>query len=178
MPHRHLPAAMAFALSLAGCGPAREDQTPEQVQAELAKAVMPKPGLWAMHYEVMSFAAPGMPDAAVESARREVAARGRLGQLKCVTEATLAAARSGEVLGKSDMFCPPIYFKNDGAAYDSVWLCRSRYDDATVEARGTATAERDVSTIQVNSSIPGSPAGRYTMELVLTTERQGDCPAG
>lgn len=175
--HSLIP-TLALALLLTGCGTTREDQTPEQVQAELAKAVMPKPGLWAMHYEVKSFEAPGMPDAAVASARREVEARGRLGQLKCVTEATLAAARTGEVLGKQDMFCPPIYFKNDGAAYDSVWLCRSRYDDATVEARGSAKAERDVATIEVNSSIPGSPAGRYTMEVVLTTERRGDCPAG
>ena len=175
--YSHIFAAGALALILTACGTVRAEQTPEQVQAELAKAVTPRPGLWSTHFEVKDMASSDLPAAALESVEREMAARGRLGQLTCVTEATLAAARSGVMLGLPDLFCPAAYFKTDGPSYDGVWLCRSRYDDATIEAQGTSTLEGDISTININSSIPGSSSGRFTMVLAVTTARTGDCPA-
>jgi hypothetical protein len=179
MPIPYLPGTgmIALACTLTGCGAVRAEQTPAQVTAELAKAVVPRPGLWATHFDLKDLGSSDLPAAALDSARREMAARGRLGQLTCVTAGTVSAARSGVMLGMPNLFCPAAYFKTDGPSYDGVWLCRSRHDDATIEAQGSSTLTRDVSTIIVNSSIPGSPRGRFTMELAVTTERIGDCPA-
>lgn len=173
-----LVSSVPLAVLLAGCEMMREDQTPDEVKAELAKAVLPQPGLWAMHFEVRSFEAAGVPAENVAKARKEIEARGRLGQLTCLTEASVAAARAGEVLGMNEMVCRVAYFKAEGEAYDGVWLCRAARDDATVEATGQSKADGDVSTLRVNSSIPGSQGLRFTMEVVATSKRKGDCPAG
>jgi len=174
-------APLAAAILLTACGGDADTNddgavTGEEVAAEAADLVHPKPGQYRTTLELMEFDAPGVPDAAKQQMQQIFTSGLAEGNTFCVTQAqvddngpeqmvrNLAEAdctmNSFDVSGNTvvaDMQCP-----GEGGATRSVKM------------DGQMTAESSTMTMTTEQDIPN--LGTTKMRVKVSSQRVGDCP--
>ena len=174
---RHFMSSVLLLPVLAGCGAAVPEQTPEQIRAEIAKIPPPRPGLWEAHFTLTEFSASGGPEGADERMRRELEARGRLGQVTCVTPESAKSAVEEGLVRYDGAFCQVQSLRVKDGGYDATLACE--HDNgvvATVELGEAPPGDTVRSTARVTGTLKSNPDARFTYAAEQTDKFKGKCP--
>lgn len=173
---RLFPVAVAFIPLLSACSMAQPPQSEAEVVAEMAKVAPPKPGRWSAHFELMAFAADGAPAEVADRIRRELAARGRLGQVMCLTPEMIEEAFKGKLTTYDGASCRVADFRTGEAGYTATLVCNYANEmNGTVKLSGDFGAELSRETAQVELALIREPDKRITYMLESRSELVGSC---
>jgi hypothetical protein len=163
---------------LAGCGMVQASQSEDEIKAEIAKLPHDRPGLWSAHEKITAFSVKGLPDSAEAGMRKEFEARGRLGQLRCLTPDLAAANHYEQLRAFGGGSCQVIAFHSDGTTYTGALQCNfANQASGSVEISGTGAGEVQTMAYAVDM-VPIKGAGPSIFYAGnATVERTGDCPA-
>lgn len=170
--------AIVLLISLSGCRIFEPPQSEEQIKAEIAKLPRNRPGLWSMHEELASFTAGGVPASVAARAQKELAARGRLGQVHCLTAEQASASHYDQLRGFGGGTCTVTAFHSDGTTFDAVLQCNYGNElTGSVELSGTGAGDVQHMDYAV-SMAPFKGEGRsMSYAGTATMELTGECPA-
>lgn len=172
---------LVAALLLAACGGGGEEAadgealTAEQVAAEAAGLVQPRPGQYRTSLELLEFSAPGLPDSAKEQMQQVFASGLAEGNTFCMTDEDAAANGPEEMvknLAESD--CEMKSFNVSGNSVTAEMQCpQEGGNQSTVRMDGTMTAESSSMAMDMTQQIAGM--GDVQMKMRVNSERIGDC---
>jgi hypothetical protein len=163
---------------LGGCGFFEPPQSEAQIKAEIAKLPHDRPGLWSMHEKLESFSAGGVPAAVAERAQKELAARGRLGQVTCLTAEQANLSHYEQLRHFGGASCTVTAFHSDGAAFDGALQCNyANQLTGSVELSGTGSGEVQRMAYEVIMAPFKGEGPSMNYAGTMTMERTGECPA-
>ena len=169
--------AIVLLISLSGCRIFEPPQSEEQIKAEIAKLPRDRPGLWSMHEELASFTAGGVPASVAERAQKELAARGRLGQVHCLTAEQANASHYEQLRNFGGASCTVTAFHSDGSAFDSVLQCNYANElTGSVALSGTGAGEIQRMDYEVTMAPFKGEGPSMSYAGIATMERTGECP--
>ena len=176
-----LPLAAAIVLAACGSGDADADGdgevTGEEVAAEAAGLVKPKPGQYRTTLELMEFDAPNVPAEAKQQMQQIFASGLAEGNTFCMTEADVAGnAPEQMVKNLAEADCTMNSFNVSGNTVAADMQCPGE-GGATrkVKMDGQMNAESSTMTMQMDQDIPNM--GTTKMKIKVTSQRIGECSA-
>lgn len=176
-----LPLAAAMLLAACGSGDADADGdgnvSGEEVAAEAAGMVQPRPGQYRASLELLEFEAPNMPEDAKQQMQQIFASGLAEGNSFCMTPADVAENGPEQMvknLAESD--CTMNSFNVSGNTVVADMQCPGEAGGARkVRMEGQMGAEGSTMTMAMEQEIAGMGATR--MKMRVTSERTGDCAA-
>jgi hypothetical protein len=174
---------LVAATLLAACGSGETDAdgdgalSGEEVVAEAAGMVQPRPGQYQTTLELLEFDAPGVPEAVKEQMQQAFASGLAEGNTFCMTEAQ--AAENGprqmvENLAESD--CEMTTFNVSGNSVVAEMQCAGEAGGInTVKMEGEMTAESSTMTMDMAPELPGTDG--MAMKMRVSSQRIGECAA-
>ena len=181
MPFRtYLAAATlaAAALALGGCdssGPKSE----EQVKAEVAEMVKPRPGQYQTTVKVLNFEIPGVPKEQAEQFKAMFSGAGQASGF-CLTKAESEAGYKDFTKKLAQGDCTYDRFEASGGTLDAKLTCKTGKDmTAVIEMTGKMTAESSDMHMKMEQTGAGPLAakGAVKMDMEMSSKRVGDCAA-
>ena len=176
------PLAAAAILSACG-GDADTDNdgkiSSEEVVAEAAGAITPKPGLYRTSYEVLEFTMPGMPDSVREQMQAQMGKTSGMSgsSTSCLTQAEVdenGAEQMAKNMARGD--CTVARFDVSGGALSAEMTCKAAGGAAShVVMDGQMTSTSSTMTMTNETDMAGM--GKMQMKVRASSERIGDCPA-
>lgn len=175
-------APLAAAILLAACGGDADTNADgtvsgDEVAAEAAGAIQPRPGQYKVALELIDFQAPGVPDSAKEQMRQIFASGLAEGNTFCMTPEDAAANGPEQMvknLAESD--CTMNKFDVNGGDIVAEMQCATdQGGTSTVKMDGEMTAESSVMTMEMTQEVPNM--GATTMKMRVSSQRVGDCAA-
>lgn len=154
---------------------ASQGMSNDEIEAEMKKAVRPKPGQYTSTAELVELDVPGIPAAQAKQMKDMMVASLSRTTSRCLTPDE--AEKGFEELAKAQQEgCTVDSFKVDGGKFVGKMSCDN--DDArgtmTMSGTGTETgSEMDMAMDMTSSNLPG---GRMAMKMHVTSKRTGDCP--
>lgn len=177
-------AASAIALSLTACGDSADTggtASPAEIEAAMADTKTMRPGQYEAEVEFLEFNIPGMPAAAIEQARAEMAKQTATKQSYCLTESEAQRSQQDRLkeMGNAQGDCTFARFTVDGEDVDSELRCTGMPGNATATITMAGTMGEEVSDVRVSTSLsnPAMPAASATVEMRVQTRRTGECTA-
>lgn len=173
---------VAAAILLAACGGDADTDgdgavSGDEIAAEAAGLVQPRPGQYRTSLELIEFDVPGMPEGAKEQMQEIFASGLAEGNTFCMTEAEAAENGPEEMvknLAESD--CTMNSFNVSGNKVTADMQCASEGGGtSTVKMDGTMTAESSSMTMDMSQEMPN--VGQTKMKMRVNSERIGDCAA-
>lgn len=170
---------LAAAIVLAGCGGGDDSGgvPADDVAAEAANLIQPRPGQYRSSIELLEFEVPGMAEGAKQQMQQIFASGLAEGNTFCMTEED--AARNGaEEMAKNmaEGDCTMNSFNVSGGTVNAEMQCSGEEGFAsTVRMDGTMTAESSAMTMDMSQSIPN--VGETRMKMRVNSQRIGDCAA-
>lgn len=164
------------ALALAGCksepaGPKSEDQ----VKAEVAQMVKPRPGLYSSSVKMINFAVPGMPPAQAERLKGMFSQTAQARQF-CLTPAESEKGYREMTKKLAQGNCTYDRFEARGGTLDAKLTCQAAKGmTAVIEMRGTMTPEGSQMHMKMDQSMAAMPGKGVKMEMEVSSTRVGDC---
>ncbi|HEY6815815.1 MAG TPA: DUF3617 domain-containing protein [Croceibacterium sp.] len=173
---------LAAAILLAGCGgdaDTNEDGaiSDEEVTAEAADLVQPRPGQYSTKLELIEFDAPGLPDGAKQQMQQVFASGLAEGNTFCMTPADVANNGPEQMVKNlAEADCTMNSFNVSGNTIAANMQCPSEAGGSRkVTMNGQMTAESSTMTMEMQQEIPSM--GATTMKVKVTSQRVGDCSA-
>jgi hypothetical protein len=161
-----------------GCGPARPPQSEAEIAAEIAKVPKQHAGLWSMHFELSAFSSTGLPEPATARLRRDIEARGRLGQVVCFTPAMVDRKFAESLRHADGSICEIQNFHSDGITYDALLSCKGAggfVGEMDFAGSTHGDSQQDRATIVMKR--PGQEAVSVSYQMLIDSRRTKDCPA-
>lgn len=166
-------APLVAVLALGACKD--QPKTQEQVKQEIAQMPKPKPGLYRSTSKLTGFEVPGMPQAQQDQFKQVFSqAQGRD---FCLTKAE--ADKGYEEMTKkiAEGDCTYDKFEASGSSLDAKMTCKTGQNmKATIEMKGTMSAEGSQMTMKVQQAAPQQPEKTMTITAEVASARVGDCP--
>ncbi len=164
------------AVTLAGCknepaGPKSEDQ----VKAEVAQMVKPRPGLYSSSVKMINFEVPGMPPAQAERLKGMFSQTAQARQF-CLTpeESEKGYREMTKKLAQGN--CTYDRFEAQGGTLDAKLTCQTAKGmSAVIEMQGTMTPEGSQMHMKMDQSMAAMPGKGVKMEMEVSSTRVGDC---
>jgi hypothetical protein len=175
-----LLATATFALAACGSGPKSEDQ----VMAEAAKLETPKPGQYRTSMKITKFEIPMMTAKQSEEMKGVFSATGQ-SSLSCISPEQAKQGYREQVKKMAQGKCTYDKFEASGGMLDAKLTCETgRGMTSVVEMAGKIGPERTEMHLKMRQGLqaganamgPGM-MGNATIEMDVTSERIGDCPA-
>ena len=175
---------LAAAILLAACNGNGETDadgdgkiSADELAAETADLVQPRPGQYRTTAEIVEFDVPGMADEQKQMMRTMMAQGAAQASLSCLTpeDAEKNGARQMvEKLAEGD--CEIKSFNVAGGTVDAEMQCAGGGGPAgTVKMQGVMEAEKSTMTMEFDQSLGGATQAHIKMRM--NSERIGDCPA-
>jgi Protein of unknown function (DUF3617) len=172
---------LVAAILLAACGGDADadndgNVSAEEVTAEAADMVQPRPGQYRASLELLEFDAPGMPDEAKQQMQQIFASGLTEGNAFCMTEED--AARNGpeemvKNLAEGDCTMNSFNVSGDTVVADMQCPGDAEGQTRTVHMEGQMGAEGSTMTMSMSQEIPN--IGATSMKMRVKSERIGDC---
>jgi glucose/arabinose dehydrogenase len=173
---RRLSNAGLAIFALAGCSLASPPQSEAEVAAELARVEPPKAGRWSSHFDLMAFEVNGAPAEVADRLQRELAARGRLGQVTCVTPGMIRDMFKGKLTTYDGAACRVIAFHVQDGAYTATLQCNYANElTGTIELAGQSGPENSRDSAQIELALISNPEKRVSYQLESRSEHLGAC---
>ena len=179
MPIRTFAAATtlaASALALAACG-SSGPKTEEQVRAEVAEMVKPRPGQYQTTVKVLNFEIPGIPKGKAEQFKAMFASAGQSAGF-CLTKEESEAGYKDFTKKLAQGDCTYDRFEASGGTLDAKLTCKTGKDmTAVIEMTGKMTAESSEMHMKMEQTGAGplSAKGTVKMDMEMSSKRVGDC---
>ncbi len=177
-------AASSLALALAACGDTSDTKaasSPEEIEAAMADTKTMRPGQYEAEVEFLEFDVPGMPAAAIEQARAEMAKQTATKRSYCLTEAEAERSQQDRLreMGNAQGDCSFTRFTVDGENVDSALRCTGMPGNASATITMAGTMGDEGSDVNVSTSLsnPAVPAASASVKMRVQTRRVGECTA-
>lgn len=174
---------LTAAILLAACGGDADadgdgNVSGEEIAAEAAGMVQPRPGQYTATLELLEFDVPGMPESAKQQMQEIFASGLAEGNSFCMTEADAAENGPEQMvknLAESD--CTMNAFNVSGNTVVADMQCPGQggAGASKVHMEGQMTAESSTMTMDMSQEMPN--VGATTMKMRVTSKRTGDCAA-
>lgn len=172
-------APLAAAILLAACGGDADSDgniSDEELAAEAADMVQPRPGQYRVAIELLEFDVPGMPESAKQDMQQIFSSGLAEGNTICMTKADVAENGAEQMvrrLAESD--CTMSSFNVSGGTVKAEMQCMDDGASSTVRMDGTMTANGSTMTMERVGDVAN--VGETRMKMRITSERIGDCAA-
>ncbi len=174
---------LVAAMALAGCGSGADadgdgEITNEEVAAEAAGGVTPRPGQYETKVKLLDVDLPEAPgvDAAQMQAMMEQAMSSTTTQ--CVTAEDAQNATKQMLEGTKSENCSYSKFDVAGGNIDAEMTCSDPNGGTSkMQLAGTMGREQSSMTMTLEQAVPGMPAGgKSSFKMQVDSRRIGDCP--
>lgn len=164
------------ALALAGCSFTEPPQSQAEIAAEMAKVAMPTAGRWSAHYDLMAFSVDGAPAEVADRLQGELAARGRLGQVVCVTPGMIDDMLKGRMTTYDGAACQVTNFHVNEAGYAATLQCNYANElTGTIRLEGRSGPTASEESAQIELAMIRNPEKKVSYTLSGRSELLGSC---
>lgn len=173
---------LAAAIALAACGGDADTDADgavsgDELAAEAANLVQPRPGQYRTTLELVEFDAPGLPESAKQQMQQIFASGLAEGNTFCMSQADVDANGPEQMVKNlAEADCTMNAFDVSGNTVTADMQCPGEGGGTrTVKMNGQMAAESSNMTMEMAQDIPQMGATRMTVSV--SSERVGDCPA-